>query len=226
MRQAVHAEADFIEPLRRSIKEPIPEIFEAWQFLSIAADAHIAGDHAAAEDFFRQANMREVWDWVNPAWGPSPRDLALNVRSWNPEGDTRQVPKLDRDPRRSVPPEVKTAVLSRDGYRCRYCGIPVVDAGIRKIAHSLYPQAVPWNPSIVTEQHAAFQCLWLQYDHVVPHSHGGPSSEENVVVTCGLCNYGKDKYTLKQLGISDPRLRSPKPSPWDGIERLRAFGTT
>jgi 5-methylcytosine-specific restriction endonuclease McrA len=214
-----------LDPLRHSIKEPIPAIIRAWELLSRAADAHISGNHAAAEALFRDANLSEVWHWTNPAWGPSPHVIRLNVRVWKPDGDTRTVPKTERD-RRHPNPATEAAVLARDGYRCRYCGIPVVDASIRKIAHRLYPNAVPWIENDEHNQHAAFQCFWLQYDHVVPHSHGGSSSEDNVVVTCALCNYGKDQYTLRQLGISDPRLRPPEPVSWDGLERLRAFSPT
>ena len=61
-----------------SIKEPIPAIFEAWELLSSAADAHLIGDHVAAEDLFRKANLSEVWHSTNPAWGPSPRMIGLN----------------------------------------------------------------------------------------------------------------------------------------------------
>lgn len=213
------------EAVRRSIKEPIPAIFQAWELLSHAADAHLDGDHVAAEAMLRRANLREVWDWTNPASGPSPRAISLNVRVWKPDGDTQTVPKIERDPQRDPTPAGKAAVLARDGYRCRYCGIPVVAADIRKIARKLYPDAVPWSQD-EREQHAAFQCFWLQYDHVVPHSHGGSSSEDNLVVTCALCNYGKDKYTLMQLGISDPRLRPPELIMWDGLERLRACSPT
>ena len=215
-----------LEPVRRSIKEPIPAIFRAWELLSSAADAHLNGDHVAAEGLFRTANLSEVWHWTNPAWGPSPRAVRLNVRVWKPHGDTQPVPKTERDRQRAPTRGVKAAVLARDGYRCRYCGIPVIDASIRDIARELYPDAVPWKDNSEPEQHAAFQCFWLQYDHVVPYSHGGSSSEDNIVVTCALCNYGKDGYTLRQLGISDPRQRAPEPVSWDGLERLRVCAPT
>lgn len=208
--------------VRHSIKVPIPAIYRAWDCLSNAADAHISGDQVAAHNLFCRANAPDVWHWINPAWGPSVDAVRLNVRNLKPDGDTQNVSRAERDPQRAPNVAVKAAVLARDGYRCRYCGIPVVDAAIRKIASKLYPDAVQWDVRDVRRQHAAFQCFWLQYDHVVPHSHGGSSSEDNIVVTCALCNFGKDRFTIRQLDISDPRLRQPEKVSWDGLERLRA----
>lgn len=208
-----------------SIKEPIPHIFQACELLSSAVEAHLNGTPLVADELFRRADLPEIWNWTNPGWVK----VHLNVRFSKPDGDTRVVPKTDRDPVRDVrkdtkAAEVRAAVLARDGYRCRYCGIPVVSADIWKIAHELYPGVVPWHGRDPAKQHAAFQCLWLQYDHVVPHSHGGLSSVDNVVISCALCNFGKWNFTLKQLGLSDPRLRLPEPISWDGLESLRACG--
>lgn len=204
--------------MKRSIKDPIPEIFKAWEFMSQAVNAHLAGEGALAQNFFRQAEIRAVWEWLNPGWSRPD----LNVIVPRPDADTQEIPKNMRDPDRNIAPVVKSAVLQRDGYQCRYCGIPVVHADIRKLAHRLYPDAVPWESYDVTKQHSGFACLWLQFDHVVPHSHGGRSSPDNVVVSCALCNFGKDKYTLLQLNLADPRLTSPSSSPWDGLNRFRA----
>ena len=203
--------------MRRSIKEPIPEIFEAWSFLNEAVDAHLAGERRLAEVCFNKADMRAVWEWLNPAWTRPD----LNVVVSNPPDDTQPVSNDVRDSDRNIAPALRTAALLRDGYRCRYCGIPVVRADIRKLAHRLYPSAVPWDQFDVTKEHAGFACLWLQFDHVVPHSHGGRSSLDNVVVSCALCNFGKDKYTLRQLGVTDPRLTPPVSCGWDGLERFR-----
>jgi 5-methylcytosine-specific restriction endonuclease McrA len=202
--------------MKRSIKEPIPEIFHTWDFLNQAVDAHLAGDGPRAEVLFRMADMRAVWEWVNPAW-TRPK---LNVVDFTPSDDTQTVPKDLRDPDRNIVLAIKTAVLQRDGYRCRYCGIPVVPAAIRKLAHRLYPDAVPWDRDPAKE-HAGFMCLWLQFDHVVPHSHGGRSTVDNVVIACAVCNFGKDEYTLRQLDVADPRLTPPISSAWDGLERFR-----
>jgi 5-methylcytosine-specific restriction endonuclease McrA len=64
--------------------------------------------------------------------------------------------------------------------------------------------------------------MWLQYDHLVPHAKGGNNDLENVVVTCAPCNFCRMEYTLEEVGISDPRERTPISSSWDGLERLLA----
>ena len=202
---------------RLSIREPIPEIFEAWYLLSAAADAHLHGQYAAARALFARANMPEVYDW---AWADWQRP-SLNIRVPKPENDTVWISKADRDPVRAPTKAMKQQVLARDGYCCRYCGIPVIDADIRKLVRQHYPDAVPWVSSAPEQQHSAFSCMWLQYDHVVPHSHGGRSDEENIVVSCALCNFGKQEYTIRQLEVADPRTRPPAIAPWDGLERLR-----
>ncbi|MDH2328858.1 hypothetical protein QCN27_18570, partial [Cereibacter sp. SYSU M97828] len=50
------------------------------------------------------------------------------------------------------------------------------------------------------------------------------STADNIVVCCALCNFGKDRFTLMQLGVEDPRPRPPLPIDWDGLERFRAAG--
>jgi hypothetical protein len=66
--------------------------------------------------------------------------------------------------------------------------------------------------------HAALLTMWLQYDHVLPHSRGGGNGLDNLVLTCAGCNYGRMAFTLEQVGIRDPRL-APWPSlDWNGLE--------
>ena len=203
--------------MKHCIKDPVPALFAARDNLATAVDAHLSGDVETARRKFKAADTLAVFFWLNPCW----YDVEKNVVLAHPAGDTFVVPKEQRDRDRTIAAAVKAKVLARDGRRCRYCGLPVIAAGIRKIAHALYPEAVPWDSRDLRRQHAAFGALWLQYDHVVPHSHGGRSTAENVVITCGLCNFAKHGYTLLQLGLSDPRLRPPQPSDWDGLERLR-----
>ena len=73
-----------------------------------------------------------------------------------------------------------------------------------------YPSAVRWGKANAT-RHAAFFCMWLQYDHVVPNSRGGETDEVNVVITCAACNFGRMERTLeevgKEFGVTRERIR-------------------
>ncbi|WP_371179699.1 HNH endonuclease [Ahrensia sp. 13_GOM-1096m] len=62
--------------------------------------------------------------------------------------------------------------------------------------------------------------MWLQFDHVVPHSRGRSNHQENIVVSCAPCNYGKAEYSLDELGLKDPRHTESLRTSWDGLTRL------
>ena len=53
-----------------------------------------------------------------------------------------------------------------------------------------------------------FQCQYcgsphdLTFDHVIPRSHGGRTTWENIVAACGGCNTRKGHKTLRQAGMA------------------------
>ena len=219
---------------RRSIKEPIPQIFGAAELLSLFADAHLAGDTKEADRLLREANCRDVWNWTNPHWDK----VHLNPRyKHHLAGDTMKFDEHQLDPLRYPTDGQWRSLIQRDGYHCRYCGIPVVDDAVRKWValraksgpakgRRPFEAAVTWDSHRNDLQHAAFQCMWIQPEHIVPHSHGGRTDLSNVVVSCALCNFGKWDWTLRQLEICDPRDFPPlspeerRPVGWDGLSRL------
>ena len=91
--------------------------------------------------------------------------------------------------------------------------------GLHQLLKTLYPQVMQWGRKNI-EQHAAFQAMWLQYDHVLPHSRGGNNDLDNIVITCAPCNFGRMDRLLEEVGLQDPRNREPVRSNWDGLERL------
>jgi hypothetical protein len=75
------------------------------------------------------------------------------------------------------------------------------------------------------DQHAALQCMWLQFDHLIPNERGGTSELENVVVTCAPCNFGRMQLTVEEAGLQNPLMRTIAPTwrrfeTWDGLTRL------
>ena len=117
----------------------------------------------------------------------------------------------------------KEKVHHRDGYNCRFCGMPVVRSQTRKRMRDAYSAAINWGDKEI-HQHAAFQAMWAQYDHIVPHSRGGTNDLDNLVLTCAPCNFGRAGYSLHEVGVSDPRSRLPMQYQWDGLERFHQIG--
>lgn len=191
--------------LRTCLRDPIPEIAEAACLLDEAVSAHLGGRRDDADQLIRRANIRTVRDWVESIWGKNTGFLLKR----NPFAHAATPLRVKE---RMPAAAQKAELLRRDGYHCRFCGIPVIRTEIRKRIHAAYPEALPWGRKNI-DQHAAFQAMWVQYDHVVPH--------DNIVITCGPCNFGRMYYSLEDVGLIDPRTREPLRSSWDGLERFR-----
>ena len=176
--------------------------------------AHLIGNMALAGELLRLADMPVIRDWTESIWGAdSPYVVYRAVPAAPPKANPEQV--IGRMPR----PDVKGALRERDGYHCRFCGIPVIRSEVRKRIRSAYPDAVPWGRSNA-EQHAAFQAMWLQYDHLLPYGRGGTTDLANLLITCAPCNFGRMEHTLEEVGLIDPTTRQTVRSSWDGLERF------
>jgi len=160
--------------------------------------------------------MPAIREWTESIWGSSSRHLLERAAP----GVSSLLTKANREKDRMPTTAEKRDLLERDGLHCRYCGIPVIRPELRRRIRKHYPDALPWRRTNAS-QHAAFQAMWAQYDHVVPHSKGGNSDIDNLVIACAPCNFGRMEYTLEQVGLIDPRTRAPIRSTWDGLERFR-----
>jgi hypothetical protein len=201
--------------IRHCLREPIVEIQEASKYLDAAVSAHLAKRPDVATELLRMADLPVIREWTESIWGSKSPYLNYRVVDNSPT----TLPRGLRVEVRMPTSAEKFALHQRDGYHCRFCGIPVIRSDIRKMVASLYPEAVPWGRKN-SEQHAAFQAMWAQYDHVLPHAKGGTNDLSNVVITCAPCNFGRMEFTLEEVGLIDPRSRSPKTTQWDGLERL------
>ena len=206
---------DFWAP-RPCLREPIPELFQAAELLDRAVYAHLAGEWGRAADLIADANMRELWDWAESLRGPTNIEFH-RVRTV--EGAPPILERNRRDPKKKPDAELRRTIIRRDGYRCRFCGIPVIRTEIRKAMHRKYGDVLPWGRTNA-ELHTAFACFWLQFDHVLPHSRGGRTDLDNLAITCAPCNFGRAEWTLEEVGLIDPRTRPVEQTSWDGLERF------
>jgi len=205
--------------LRPFFKQPAEPVLRAARLLNEAVAAHRSGAHEIAESLIRDANDPAIYEWTQSIMGARIQEV-LRVRDI--EGAPKYLAKEQRLPPRQPPTAIKHALLERDGLHCRFCGMPVIRAEVRTAMEKIYPHALPWTDKLDKEKHAAFLCMWVQYDHIVPHSRGGATTLENMVITCAPCNYGRWHNTLEEVGLLHPFLREPLSNDWDGLERFHA----
>lgn len=200
---------------RNCLKEPIPAIFEAAHLLNDAANAHIQGDSNLAEQLILKADDPLIREWTESIWGLG----GVFSKYRNKLGDPMQVAKVDRDPLRMPDKKGEMLLINRDGFHCRFCGIPVMRKEIRETLKKHYPNALKWG-SRNPDQHAAFQSMWMQFDHLIPHARGGKTALENMIITCAPCNYGRMNYLLDEVDLFLPDLDFHDLIEWDGLERI------
>ena len=213
--------------MRYSLAEPIPEVFAAASSLNMAVDAHLLGNRDEAADLIRRANCPKVWAYIDAGWG---KGAKARYKFLSVSDAPLRLPMADRPTPRMPTSAVKANVKKRDQMHCKFCGMPLIDPLVRKAMMSAYPQVIGW-PSTDVGKHAAFMCMWLQYDHILPNSRGGDSSPANIVLTCTACNFGRMETTLEEGRLLHPlnfsRPKWPKFETWDGLERfLKACGAS
>jgi len=106
----------------------------------------------------RTRELRTEFGWPLATKTSGRPDLSIGVYVLE---EDRQAPEHDRH----IPDSVRSHVLMRDEYRCRYCGW----------THAL------WNPS--DPRH-------LELHHRLEHARGGANSEENLLTLCTVCHDG------------------------------------
>lgn len=206
---------------KRCFREPIAEIFGAAELLHDAADAHLAGDTTVADRLIRAADNPLIGNWTESIWGRRNPEVHQIVEQPSP---LAHLPLAERPKPRMPDAVTRATILARDGFHCRFCGIPVVPAEVRQLLSRAYPGAARWGPRNA-DQHTALQCMWLQFDHLVPNERGGTSDLENVLVTCAPCNFGRMQFTIEEMGLENPLERAISPTwshfeSWDGLTRL------
>jgi 5-methylcytosine-specific restriction endonuclease McrA len=213
-----------MEPLaidRRCLREPIREITDAAHILDAAVSAHLVGQRNLAEKLIRSADTEVLRDYGESLWGSKINNPYVQSRVVL--GAPPTLPREHRVKNRMPTSAIKKALFQRDGYHCRFCGIPVIPREVVGRIRKAYPEALPWGRRNI-EKHAAFLLMCAEYDHIVPHARGGNNDLDNIVITCAGCNYGRIYgsvcRTLEEQNLLDPRGCDPVRSTWDGLTRF------
>lgn len=193
--------------------QPVPEVREAADLLTRAVAAHQRGDTNDTASLILAADFENIGVWFRTIVGPyQPAIHGERPKTLNPP----VLPVGQRKPPRMPTAETRKIVLARDDYHCRFCDSPVVPKEVILAMSKVYPAEARWS-GVASEQHRFFQAMTLQYDHVLPHSRGGDSGADNIVITCAACNYGRISWTVEEAGLFDPRECPVVVSPWRGL---------
>jgi len=147
-------------------------------------------------------------------------DVAQHAGSWRFEHNPKQ---MEHQPvgatKRSTPPRKQLLKLfSRDNYRCRYCGTPIV--GDRKQFIAL-AERLTMPELVVTGSNEARHGLYLTFrgshDHLVPLAEGGTNDMDNLLTACWPCQFGKFRFSLDDLRIQLRKDPYPFIDQWASI---------
>jgi len=151
-------------------------------------------------------------------------DVALKSGAWRAKysGESGVDVKNSRR-RKAISQKRLEALFERDNWRCRYCGIRI--AGNRK-HFKKFAKAIRM-PELVSGRtdegrHGLYLMLMASYDHVKPHSDGGSNDDKNLVTSCWPCQFGKYKYSLDELKITESPLDKiwEPHGTWRGLQPL------
>jgi len=190
---------------------------EAINKIEEAIKAHLAGDADVAEMLIESvADLPEVAAHRDRIAG------AMNDEyHWMVEVDLPPLVPREKRPTRRMPIlAVQRRIYARDGYRCRFCGQRVAPPEVVREIKKAYPSASRVEARRNADQNTGLILLQGVVDHVLPHCYGGTNDPVNMVTTCGKCNYGRNDFTLEQLGMLDPRDFAPIVDDWDGLTRI------
>lgn len=209
-------EDPFWQP-RTCFRPPTAAVWETADSLARAADALLAGNRDEAVRHVEEADRSDILAWGVPVMSTANPDI---IR-WRPIDETT-LPRQGRIGSRNPNPKLLDAMYRRDGWRCRFCGAPVIIPDARRRMSELLPGIFRWTNA--HGDHAGFEILSGVADHVQPHSWSGPTSLDNLVSCCAPCNYGRGPALLAEMGLIDPRTRDPYPANgWDGLSRVLAI---
>ncbi len=114
-------------------------------------------------------------------------------------------------------------IAERDGWRCGYCDIRVIEPRVLRKVDALLGGNVLRR---LTEKRSnrSYHGIWLvtalTLDHIEPLAENHDDSETNLVTCCWACNFGKYHYTLDELGLQRPRQGRGPRNDWRGLTDL------
>ena len=200
--------------LRNSFLPLLPEHSLAADLLSEAADDVLADRLTHAASLIQRADMAALQQFASRIIDQVADDIHRFrvVEGAPPRTTTRASARM---PSKAI----SLGVFERDGWRCRYCETRIVSFDAINVLNKLFPSLVRRNGP-AKRMHGGMRALAASLDHILPHSRSGTNEPANLVASCHPCQFGRNQWTLAEVGFFDPRDRRPIVDGWDGLTRL------
>jgi len=193
--------------------EPPASAAIAAKLLSAAADSLMASDIGKARRLIVEADIQDLGVFGRKMMGSTIPEI-------HQYRDIPGAPSENSGHGQRMPTKkFEYGIFARDNWSCRFCGVRGVDPRARKVITSLFPDETRWAGKD-KDKHHAFLALSLSLDHILPYSRGGDNTDSNLLAACYPCQFGRNNWTLEEVGLNDPRMREPVNSGWDGLTRL------
>jgi HNH endonuclease len=115
---------------------------------------------------------------------------------------------------RAVSDRTRVKVLTRDGFRCTYCGGRTVPRCVLVAVSDVFPRFL-YNANFARGRiHPAFWALAPEVDHVHPFARGGSGELDNLTTLHTFCNAQKSDTLVDDLPVIEPVAAD---SAWNGL---------
>ena len=212
-------------PKSRFLVEPPPAVLVAPDIIQLAVreleitpERGVSNKNRAAFNLHQARKAHALLRGVD--WSAFDRFWIEGGNEWQRRHDKAAHSEFQGPKSATVSAEVKREVARRDGWTCRYCGLRVITSATMTALERRLPAALPRAEKVHESigSHPMQCVIRLTWDHVDPHAHGGGSTADNVVASCGTCNFQKGNCSLDELSLQDPFASSPVSSDWDGLD--------
>jgi len=195
----------------------------SFQQLEKAIEFAVNGQRDLGLEHLNMTRHLEIREWfITSAQVAGPR---RHAELGHLEAQEPEIPAEEQDTR-DIPVPLARTILDRDRYQCRYCHIPVIYKTEAKKLQVLFGTENFRVSKSNRIAHGTLRAFYNSFDHVLPLSRGGTTSLDNLVTACYPCNFGKDNFTLNQLGLLSPFESMPNESKHDGFTTLLRRRTT
>lgn len=204
----------------RFMRAPLPyprEFDESIDRFIAAAKLASAGDVREARhrmNSIDHVSMVKWFDEIAQHAGDVRYELISNARRYRKRAQS--------DKKRDMGDARMRRLAERDGYRCGYCGIRVVEPAVLKKVQSVlgrdfFPSKTGEEGSSNLDYHGIWLTIALTLDHIKPFAIDADDSDANLVACCWGCNFGKYDYTLDELGLVRPAQGEGVLDDWRGL---------